>query len=130
MSQENAEIVRATYKAWTDGDFDALLDTLDPGFEFRTSGVFPDFAPLYLGHDGIRSFWDEMRVPWEWFHLDAERIVEGEDCAAAVIHFRARGRGSGVVTDGHAVWFRDGRMVKASAHRSFEDALEAVGLRE
>ena len=133
MSQENVEVVRANYRAWTDGDVDAMLATLDPEFEFRPSGVFPDFAPIYRGHDGMRTFWDEMRVPWEWFHLDPERIVEGEDCAAAALHFRARGKGSGVITDlqqGHALWFRHGRIVKASAHASFEEALEAAGLRE
>lgn len=132
MSQEN--LIRAAYKAWSEDDLEALLDTLDPEVEFLTSGSFPDFDPVYRGHDGMRNFWDAMRAPWESFRLDVERIVEGDDCAAVVVRFRARGRGSGVMTEdleqGQALWFRNGRMVKVSAHTSFEQALEEVGLEE
>ncbi len=62
-----------------------------------------------------------------------KRIVEGEDCAAMAVAVRARGKDSGVTTDmqqNHAVRFRDGRAVMFSLHASFEQALEAVGLRE
>jgi hypothetical protein len=53
-----------------------------------------------------------MTRDWDWFHLDVKRIVEGEDCAALVVTFRARGKDSGVMTDmeqGHAMRFREGR---------------------
>ena len=131
MSQENE--IRAGYKALSDDDLDALLEMLDPEIELLTSGSFPDFAPVYRGYDGIRNFWDAIRAPWQWFQLEVERIVEGEDCAAVAIHFRVRGKGSGVSTNlrqGHALWFRDGRTVKVSTHQSLEEALKAVGLSE
>jgi len=133
MSRENVEVIRATYDAWGDRDLLGLLETLDPEIEFLTSGYFPDFAPVYRGHDGMRTFWDEMRAAWEWFRIDVERIVEGENCAAVAVRFRAQGQGSSVITDlaqGHAARLRDGRVVRLSAHSSFEEALEAVGLRE
>jgi ketosteroid isomerase-like protein len=128
-SQENA--IRAGYGALSAGDVDAWLETLDPEIELRTSGAFPDIAPIYRGYDGMRKFWDEIRAPWEWFHLDPERILEGEGCAAVAVRFRVRGAGSGVVTElnqGHALWLKDGRTVRVSTHRSFEEALAAVGL--
>jgi ketosteroid isomerase-like protein len=131
MSQES--LIRAVYEAWREGNLDALLETVDPDVELLTSGSFPDLDPAYRGHDGIRDFWDAMRAPWEWFSLDAERIVEGKGRAAFIVHFRARGQGSGVMTDlrqGHAAWFKNGRVVKLSTHASFEQALEAVGLSE
>jgi hypothetical protein len=65
--------------------------------------------------------------------LEVERIVESDELAAVAIRFRAQGKGSGVLTDlrqGHALRFEDGRVVKVSAHASFEEALEAVGLSE
>ena len=81
----------------------------------------------------MRRFWDAMRAPWEWFHLYVERIVEREDRAAVEVRFSARGRGSGVMTDlhqGHAMQFKNGRIVKLSAHASFDEALEVAGVVE
>ena len=131
MSQENVEVIRAGYAAWARCDLDTWLETLHPAVEFQTSGLFPDLAPIYRGHRGMRSFWESMLAPWESFRLDVERIVEGHECAAVAIHFRARGKGSGVLTDlrqGHALRFEVGRIVKVGAHASFEEALEAAGL--
>ncbi|MDQ3102335.1 MAG: nuclear transport factor 2 family protein [Actinomycetota bacterium] len=133
MSQENIEVIRAGYAAWGNRELDALLDTMHPEVEFQTTGTFPDLEPIYRGHQGMRSFWDAMLVPWDSFRLDVERIVEGDECAAVAVRFRARGKGSGVLTDlwqGHAVRFKDRRIVKLSAHSSFEEALEAAGVRE
>jgi ketosteroid isomerase-like protein len=133
MSQEIVEAVRESYAAWREGDLEALLRVSDPEIELLTSGSFPDLAPVYRGHRGLREFWEAMRAPWDWFHLDVKHIVEGEDCAAIVVAFRAQGKDSGVITDmeqGHAMRFRDGRAVMVSTHTSFEQALEAVGLRE
>ena len=133
MSQENVETVRSYYSAWSDNDLDALLAVCEAEVELLTSGAFPDLAPVYCGHDGMRTFWQSMRVPWESFCLDPERIVEGEDCAAVAVHFRTQGRGSGVATEyrqGHALRLREGRVFKVSFHLSFDEALEAVGLSE
>ena len=133
MSQENVEVIRAGYPAWGSRDLDSWLRTLHPTVEFQTSGAFPDLAPIYRGHQGMRSFWEAMLVPLESFRLDVERVVEGDECAAVALRFRARGKGSGALTDlrqGHALRFEDGRVVKVSAHASFEQALEAAGLRE
>ena len=79
------------------------------------------------GCDDTLGF-DDLAGPY-----DVEHIVEGDDCAAIAIRFRARGKGSGVLTDlrqGHAMHFENGRAVKLSAHTSFEEALEAAGLSE
>jgi ketosteroid isomerase-like protein len=128
---ENVEIVRAAYAAWGNRDLDTLLEAMHPEVELRTSGAFPDLDPIYRGHKGVRSFWDAVLAPWDSFHIDVERIVEGEECAAVAIRFRARGKGSGVLTDlrqGHVARFKVGRIAKSSLHESFEEALEATGL--
>src|SRR3954452_7848938 len=133
MSQENVEIARAGYAAWAEGDLDAWLETLHPEVEFQTTGRFPDLAPIYRGHREMRSLWEAMLAPWESFRLDVERIVDGGECAALAVRFRGQGKGSGVSTDlrqGHALRFKDGRVVKVSACASFEQALEAAGLSE
>ncbi len=133
MSEENVEVVRSVYSAWSDGDLDAFLAVCDARVELLTSGAFPDLAPVYRGHDGMRTFWQAMRAPWESLHLDPERIVEGAARAAVVVRFRAQGKGSGVATElrqGHALRLKDGRVFKVSTHMSFDEALEAAGLSE
>jgi ketosteroid isomerase-like protein len=133
MSPEDLDAVRSVYSAWTAGDLEALLRVCDPGLELVTSGAFPDLSPVYRGHDGIRAFWQSMRVPWESFHLEPERIVEGEGCAVVAVRFRAQGKDSGAATElrqGHALWVKEGLLFKGSTHMSFDEALEAAGLAE
>ena len=62
MSQEN--VVRLVYRAWSDGDLDALLAVCDAGVELRTSGAFPDVAPVYRGHDGSCTVRYRARSAW------------------------------------------------------------------
>ena len=129
MSHES--FIRAGYDAWRERDLEGWLEKLDPQIELQTTGAFPDLEPVYRGHDGLRTFWDAMLAPWESFHLNVESIVEDEDRAAVAVSFHARGRGSGVTTElrqGHAIRFSNGRIAKVSTHRSFEQALRAVGL--
>jgi ketosteroid isomerase-like protein len=131
VSQE--DLIRASYRAWQEDDLDKLIETCDPAIELLPSGSFPDLETIYRGHNGVRDFWNAMRAPWEWFYLDVDRIVEGKDRAAVGVRWRGRGRGSGVMTDlhqGHAMRFKNGRIVEISSHRSFEQALKAVGLSE
>jgi ketosteroid isomerase-like protein len=133
MARDHVTVIRAYYAAWSDLDLDALLETLHPEIEIRTSGAFPDIDPRYRAHQGVRSFWEAMLLPWETFRLDVERIVEGDGRAAAAIRFRARGKGSGVLTElrqGHAVRFKGDRIAEVSFHASFDDALQAAGLRD
>jgi len=133
MSQENVEIVRACFAAWSNQDLNALLEVMHPEVEFRTSGAFPDLDTSYHGHEGVRVFWNAMLAPWGSFRIDVERIVEGNECAAVAIRFRAKGKGSGVLTDlrqGHVARFTDGQIADHSAYASWEEALEAAGLSE
>jgi ketosteroid isomerase-like protein len=110
---------------------DAALEPLDPKVEFHSSRLFPDLAPVYRGHEGMRSLWEAMFAPFDSLRIEVERIVEDDDRAAASIRFYGQGKGSGAHTDlphGHALRFEDGLVVKISAHASFEEALEAAGL--
>lgn len=133
MAEEKAELFRKTCEIWNDGDLDSWLRLYDPEVEFLASGYFPDLAPTYRGHDGLRQFWAEMQAPWEWFRIEPGRIDASEHAAAGAVRFHAQGKGSGVITDrqfAFAARFRGDRVVKLSAHMTFEDALDAAGLSE
>ena len=54
LSHKRSEIIRAAYAAWSERDLESALEALDPKIEFHSSGLFPDLAPVYRGHEGMR----------------------------------------------------------------------------
>jgi ketosteroid isomerase-like protein len=125
----NSDLLRAGYDAWNRDDCEAWLELLHPELEIRTSGVFPDLAPVYRGRTRARKFWQQMREPWAKFRIEVERMEERGDCVAAAIRFRARGVDSGVEVDmrfGHAIRVRDGVATEFVTRRTFEEARDAL----
>jgi ketosteroid isomerase-like protein len=125
----NAELLLAGFDAWNRDDCDAWIELLDPEIEVRTSGVFPDLASSYVGHERARKFWRQLREPWEGFRIDAERVEEGDEWAAAAVRFRARGVDSGVEVDmsfGNAITVRDGVATELVNRRTLEEARDAL----
>jgi ketosteroid isomerase-like protein len=125
----NTDLLLAGYEAWNRGDRDAWIALLDPDIEIQTSGVFPDLAPDYRGHERSRKFWHQLREPWEVFRIDVERIEEEADRAAAAIRFRAKGVDSGVEVDmrfGMAIRVRDGVAVELVNRLTLEEARDAL----
>jgi ketosteroid isomerase-like protein len=125
----NVELLRAAYDAWNRDDCAAWLELLDPEIEISTSGVFPDFAPLYRGRGEAANFWRRLREPWEAFRIEVDHIEEEGDCVIAAIRFCARGADSGVEVDmrfANAIRVRDGLATKLANRRTPEEAREAV----
>jgi ketosteroid isomerase-like protein len=73
---KNSELIRAGYEAWNRNDLDAWLEVLHPDVEFHTSGVWPDFDPVYRGREGLADFWRRMHEPWEKFRIEVDQIDE------------------------------------------------------
>jgi ketosteroid isomerase-like protein len=95
MSQENVEIVKRAWEAWSSGDVDAVLATCDPAVEWdltRFEGWPED--DVYYGHEGFRRFLEEWRASWERFEARAEHYVDGEDDRVVVLCWQ-RGFGAG-----------------------------------
>jgi ketosteroid isomerase-like protein len=125
----NAERLLAAYDAWNRDDCAAWLELLDPEIEISTSGVFPDFAPLYRGRGEAAKFWRRLREPWEEFRIEVDEIEAEGDCVVAAIRFCARGADSGVEVDmrfANAIRVRDGLATKLANRRTAEEAREAV----
>ena len=133
MSQENVELVRLAYDAWNRDDFSSAHAILHPEVEWRTSGVFPAFEPVYRGPDGVRAWWEALKAPWEWFVVHVERTVEADNAVLVATRFEAMGKDSGVKVDmpfANVWWVERGLIVGFAAFASWEQALEAVGLSE
>jgi ketosteroid isomerase-like protein len=133
MSQENVEVARQAYEAWNRGDLGWLLDHMTEDFEFQTGLGFADLDAVYRGKEGWRRFAQTWQEAWEHITVRVERIEDLDDGIVALLTFDGRGRGSGVevsVRVGHVATVTEGRMSKLVSIAGWEEALEAVGLRE
>jgi ketosteroid isomerase-like protein len=137
MSHQNVELVRQGHALWHAGDYDLLLEFLisssDPDVE-----LYSRFGGLsgepYRGHHGVRAWVAEIQENFERFDpwLDEARVV-GDDRVVASGGIRFRARGSGVDMAERMGWvyeFRHGLVRRMMFYPSWNEALQAVGLRE
>jgi ketosteroid isomerase-like protein len=125
----NSELLLAGYDAWNHNDLDAWIERLDPDVEISTSGMFPDLASEYRGHERAAKFWNQMHEPWESFSIEVEHVEDQGDWAIASIRFRGCGKDSGVEVDmrfGMAMRMHDGKAMKLVNRPNFDEARKAV----
>ena len=138
MSQENAGTLREIYEllntrfaALKDGEVDDLLAFFDPEVVIELVDA-PD-PGTYHGHDGVRSWFNDVYGPWAAVHVEAEDIKESGQWTVALLHVSLRGEASGVelelpIAAFHQ--FRGGKIVRDRIYLDRDEGLEAFGLKE
>jgi ketosteroid isomerase-like protein len=128
MSQENIELTRRAFRAFTDRDLDRLLAILDDDVE-----AFPILAAMeggYRGHDGIRRWWAGLLGTFPDFRAEILDLRDVGDLTIATLRLRGRGAESETPVDA-TVWqvtaFRNRKCIGWRVYTSESDALEAVG---
>jgi uncharacterized protein len=129
MSQQNVELMRAAFQAFSSGDLQALSGVLDPNVTWK---AVEDPEPL-LGFDGVLqslSAWFEV---WDDFHFDLEELIDAGDNVVAIVNMRGRHADSPheITERFFQVWMiRDRKIVRFREYKAKRDALEAAGLWE
>ena len=132
MSEENVEIVRRVYDAWSRGDLDTLLQTFDPNAEL----VLPEGGlniGTRRGHEAISALLEGFLEIWDDLRVEPERFFEVGDQVVVFVRIRGRGRASGVETEtrpAHLGTVRAGKVIRLVIYPERGRALEAVGLSE
>jgi ketosteroid isomerase-like protein len=132
MSQENVEIVRTLYEAWARDEFPGPLELLDAEIEY----VNPDGAIEAGIRRGLPAFiaaGESVSEGWAKWAMEPEAFLPVGDQVAVVVHYRAKGRTSGLDIKGREsalLTLRHGKVVRYEWFHSPEAALEAVGLAE
>src|SRR2546426_4532030 len=134
MSQENVEIVRGGFAAWSAGtpDLDVHLSRFHPQLVYHPRADEPDPSPQ-IGRDAyaqlIRGFVDSFSE----ITIEVLELIDADDLeiAPTVLHGRLRDSGA-EVSDTYVFVFelRDGLIVECWEYRTKEEAFEAVGLRD
>jgi ketosteroid isomerase-like protein len=131
VSQQNVDLVRASFEAFGRGDFNAAFAVYDPSAEWQTAEDEPD-SRTYTGVPELRAFVAHLADPWTDRFGQAVRFEDFIDCGDWVVapwSGRLHGHGSGIeieVSETYAVQVCDGRIVRVEEYRTVEEALEAV----
>ncbi len=129
MSQENVEIVKATFRGWEDAGVEGMLPLFHEDIEYLPM----EERGAINGHDPMREYFERWMEPWDEFQIEPTEFRERDDYVFNGVAMKARGRGSGVETkmEYWQVWlFRDGKVLRWEEYLDRDEALEAVGLSE
>jgi len=134
LSQENVDLVREAYANPFGGEvWLALVDKFvaaDCVIEDRT---LPDVAVGLRGPGAARAEAAHMLDVFEDVDYAIEELRELDDRVLVRVHGSAQGRGSGlriVGTLGHLWTLRARKVVRFDVYGTWQEALDAVGLRE
>jgi ketosteroid isomerase-like protein len=128
MSQENVDVIRKVWDAYSHGDYHRIKGFCDPHCVLITL----DEGAQY-GWDAVSAGYERWHEAWEAETTTVEEVIGHGDRVFAAGRFHARGRASGVAveTRHYEVYtMRDGTILRIDEFREREEALEAAGLRE
>ncbi len=132
MPDDNVEVAKLAFQAFRERDVDRLLALADDAIELDlpSTATFAKRAGTYSGSEGVRAYFDDVSELWEELVLmPLEFSAVGRSHVLVRGRVRAR-RPGGETTEVPSEWifrFRDGRLARACAYSTKEEALEAVG---
>jgi ketosteroid isomerase-like protein len=133
MSQEKVELVNRAIDAFNTRDIDAFLALADPDVKFVSLLMELEGGDPYRGHDGIRSWWENLFSAFPDFSTEIEELRELGDVTIARVRYHGHGMESDVPME-ETVWqvveWRRNKAIWWRFVRSEAEALEAAGLRE
>jgi ketosteroid isomerase-like protein len=133
MSQENVEIVRRLYQAFSEGTADVSLWHTDAELRPALFGGGLVEGAVYRGHEGVSEFVATQAETWESVTATP---VEIRDLGAHLLvetRLHAVGRASGVELSDltwNMIEIRDGKVARLCVFTEKQRALEAAGLTE
>ncbi len=133
MSEENFQVVRALFDAFSRGDTAAMLKLADPNIVFTPIPEAPDVQSFH-GHEGaLQGLAQYTTEIWEDFSVELREMRDFDDHVLASLRWWGRGPSSGIEVEVDIcalVTFREGKIVRWQFFASEQQALEAAGLSE
>jgi ketosteroid isomerase-like protein len=134
MSQENVEIVRNAFDAFTRGDTEGVLRLCDENIVITQPPELPGATRQQRGHSGVLEAFAIWPEQWDDYRIEISRIVaDSGDYVVVATRQGGRGKQSGVEVETEMTFVftvRDKRIVEWQLFLREGEALEAAGLRE
>ena len=132
MSQRNLEIVQRIYARYAD-DPDAVRDAYASDFQFDVAEIGPDIG-VVAGFDAATEAMRPYFGNFYDFRMEIDEVLHADDRNLVVaMHDTGRMHGSDFEVTNHRfhVWtFREGKVIRFSAHLDRDRAFDAAGLSE
>ena len=130
MARDNVQVVRSAVAAANCGDREAALRFVHPAIVIDATrrAVNPT---TYVGIEGIRRWFAEMREVWESFRLEPIELFDAHDRVLLIGRLAGKGKASGarVGRPLAGLWtVRNGRIVRGEIGYTAPEAFEAAGL--
>jgi ketosteroid isomerase-like protein len=133
MSQDRIEIVRRSFEAFNDRDFDSMVADWTDDVVMRLVGGFADLMGAeFHGHDGVRSWMTEW-VGSLAVRAEIEDIFEAGDRVVVIARAAGAGDASGAPVElrgGQVYSFRGRQICAVENYYDAEEALAAVRVAE
>jgi ketosteroid isomerase-like protein len=127
---DSEEAAREFAHAVTSGDREAAVALCHPEVEFHS--VLGISGLAYLGHEGVRQYFDDVASAWREWTVEVERVTEAADGRVAIVmtmHARGKGSGASLAQRTAHIWtLRGGKLWQNEPYREPEEALRALGL--
>jgi ketosteroid isomerase-like protein len=124
MAQADIDVVRGSHEAFRRRDLDAFLAYMDPEIEFTS--LILEVEGVYRGHEGIRSWWENILAVFPHWQPQVEDAREVGDRVLLRVRAEGAGTGSGIHVD-RVIWqvaeVRDGRLRAWRFFRTEQEAL-------
>jgi uncharacterized protein len=131
MSQQNVQIVRATYEAWNAGDEDTVRQMHHPDVIARYGKRWPEPGP-FVGREAVVRQIMDLRETWD--SSTAEPVMDFIDAGDRVVArfvWHGAGHGPDFALENSAVYtMRDARIFEIEYFADHAEALKAAGLSE
>lgn len=131
MSEQNREIVRRSFEAWSRRDLSALLELYDEDVTIMPLTGTRVESGGYRGHEGAAQYLEEIEDVWEQMHPYAEHLRVSGDTVVVIGGCRVRGRESGAEANTPMAWvirLRNDKIVSTRAYPDAAGALTEAGL--
>jgi ketosteroid isomerase-like protein len=129
MSQENVEIVRRVYDAWSRDELASELMADEIEYVNPPGAIEPGTR---RGLAAFARAVEKTTDAWEFWQMQPERFEAVADRVAVLVRYRARGRGSGAEVEGREsalFTLSDGKVTRYEWFHGPADAFDAIGLR-
>ena len=98
VSEHDTEVLKRFYEAINDEDVDAAMNLCDGKVEvYLPPDVVSAVAPR--GHRDVSAYLREFMDSWHMYRPEPEDFVASGDQVVALVHLRARGKGSRFVIE-------------------------------
>ena len=133
MSQENVEIVRNAFDAFSRGDIEGVLRLCDEDILITQPQELPGASRQQRGHSGLLEAFRIWPEQWDDYQIEILRIADLGDYVVVTSRTGGRGKQSGVEVEmdfSYVLTVRDENIVEMKIFMREDQALEAAGLSE